>query len=245
MKTRKFDLEIRVGVFVFLGILVLATVIFSIRDFHIFREGYHIKILFNYAGGIKVGAPVRVAGVDVGAIKDIRILNRQDTKEAAVALTAWINRDVIIRADSLANINTLGILGEKYLEITPGSVTARILKASEILIGKDPVSLSRIFSTTYNMAIKMDKAISALNQFLKEPGLEDRTESILSNSEELISNLNVLTLNANILLDNINQGKGTIGRLIIDDSIYNDIEALVEDIKNHPWKLMYRPRRRR
>ena len=68
--TAKMNLELKVGIFTFIALIVLTIAVFSIGDIYIFRPGYLIKVCFSFASGVDVGAAVRVAGIEVGEIED-------------------------------------------------------------------------------------------------------------------------------------------------------------------------------
>lgn len=193
--------ELRVGAFIFVGLVVLFVIIFSIGDIGLFERGYTIKVTFGFANGLAESAPVRLAGVDVGEIHDIEIVRDQKTKKTRVELTAWIEKGVKIEEDSLAIINTLGLLGEKYLEVFPGTVGGEVLKEGEVLVGRDPVPVS------------------------------DMTEKMMAMAES-----------ATVVMDRLKNGEGTVGKLLTEDKIYNDLEALTADLRAHPWKLFKRGR---
>lgn len=193
-ETRSFDLK--VGLFVSIGIIIFFIVIFSIGDITLVREGYRINTIFSFINGLTESAPVRLAGVNVGYVDKIKLYYDENAKKTKVKVSAWINGDARIEKDSRASINTLGLLGEKYLEITPGNIESGILKKDEDLMGHDPIMMDQLTET-----------------------LGDLAES------------------ANDVMSGVKEGKGTVGKLLTDDTIYNDLEAFVKDIKAHPWKL--------
>jgi len=193
-ETKSFDLK--VGLFVSIGLIIFFIIIFSIGDINIVRKGYRIFTIFNFINGLGESAPVRLAGVNVGYVDNIRLYYDESAKRTKVKVSAWIRDDMRVEKDSRASINTLGLLGEKYLEITPGSAESGILKKNEQLIGHDPIMM-----------------------------------------DQLTEKLNNLADSANTVMTGVKDGKGTIGKLLTDDTIYNDLEAFVKDIKAHPWKL--------
>jgi phospholipid/cholesterol/gamma-HCH transport system substrate-binding protein len=133
--------EIKVGIFIAVGILIFFIVVFSIGDVYLIRKGYHINAIFNFANGITESAPVRVAGVNVGQVDKIEVFYDEEERKTKVKLLAWINDEKIkIERDSMVVINTLGLLGEKYLEIFPGLERENYLKSGESIVGRDPVA---------------------------------------------------------------------------------------------------------
>jgi len=120
---KKFDLEFAVGIFVLIGFLCLAYLSIQLGRLEVISERYYtINAAFEQAGGIRRGASIEIAGVEVGRVKSIRLENYQ----AVVSLS--IDRDVKIQEDAIASIRTKGIIGEKFVQITPGG--------SEILIAE-------------------------------------------------------------------------------------------------------------
>ena len=193
--------ELKVGIFIMIGIAVLFFIVFSVGEINFSKTGYRIKVLFNFANGIGGTAPVRLAGVGIGQVQGIRILRDEKNNSTKAELTVWVNDNTKIENDAVVTINTLGLLGEKYLEIFPGTPGKPILKNNDTLIGKDPVPM-----------------------------------------EKITENLAALSDSVRTIVDKIKSGEGTIGKLLNDDAIYNNLEGFTADIKKHPWKLLNRPR---
>ena len=195
----KTKLELRVGIFVFVGLIILVIFILSIGGFKTWSSGYHIKLSFNFVNGIKVGAPVRFAGVDVGEVKKIKLEFLPDEGRSDVNLDIWIRNIIKIPSDSSVWVNTLGLLGEKYVEIMPGTDYSHSLKHGDCLVGVDPLPIHQIFN----------------------------------NAENILRNLNDG-------IEKIKNKEGSLGKLIYDDAMYNELQALVTDIRKNPWKLFVR-----
>lgn len=200
--TENKALELKVGIFIAMGILIFIFMIFSIGDVYFIKKGYQINVVFDFANGLTESAPVRLAGVNVGQIDKIDIFFDEKDKKTKIRIAAGItNNKIRIERDSVAVINTLGLLGEKYLEIFPGTTTDDILEKGDEIIGRDPVPTEAL------------------------------TESIKS-----------LADSTNVVMTKLKTGEGTIGKLLVEEKIYNNLEALTEDIKKHPWKLLYKPK---
>jgi phospholipid/cholesterol/gamma-HCH transport system substrate-binding protein len=111
-----------VGVFLLIGIFSLIYISVKLGKLEVLgREGYTLYASFENAGGLKSGASVEIAGVKIGTVGSVQLNNYQ----ALVGLT--ITRNVKIQDDAIASIKTAGLLGEKYVEITPGA-SDRILR---------------------------------------------------------------------------------------------------------------------
>ncbi|HDZ77525.1 MAG TPA: MCE family protein [Candidatus Omnitrophica bacterium] len=231
---QKTRIEAKVGIFVFVGLIILVYFVTHIGDLHFLSSGYDLKVFFGFANGIKINAPVRVAGVDAGEIRKINVFFDPASKKTRVEISFWVKNDTKIPRDSEVMINTLGLLGEKYLEVIPGSDYSNLFKDGDILTGEDPVSMEELGKLGRRIAGKIENSIESLNELLKD---EDIKESLT----ETVKNLDKLTNKINLVLDKINRGEGTVGKFIYDEGIYQDLEAFMADLKAHPWKLLYRP----
>ena len=194
--------ELKVGLFVGIGIILFFIIVFSIGDVTLVKRGYRIHTVFSFIDGITESAPVRFAGVDIGHVEGIKLFVDEEARRAKVKVTVWVNSENRrIEKDAIATINTLGLLGEKYLEIFPGSIDSGMLKDGDSLAGQDPVMMRDVTNT-----------------------------------------LTELAKSAKTVVERLKNGEGTIGKLLTEEKIYNDLEDFVADIKAHPWKLLSKPR---
>lgn len=168
MADKSKSVELKVGIFVFIGFLVLAWFVLWIGDFNVIKVGYNVKIIFGFANGIKVGAPLRLAGVDQGEVKEITLTHDEATGDAKVIITAWVDSGAKIPKDSRAWVNTLGLLGEKYLEIIPGKDYQNVLAPGDVLRGEDPASIQEVTDLVKDIALESKEAISNLNAVLAD-----------------------------------------------------------------------------
>lgn len=235
MYTRVSNFELKVGIFIFIGIVILSVIVFSIGNFYSVKRGYILDVVFNFANGIGMGAPVRYAGVEVGEIKDIKVYFDEQENKPMVNLTIWVAQNTWINENAKATINTLGLLGEKYLEITPGTREARLLNKGDILRGYDPVSTEELTRSTKDLMAKIDSLIESINKIAGDEGMR-------ASLKNTVSNVEALTLGLRDFVSSVKEGKGTLGRFISDDKLYNDIDDMILDIKQNPWKLLYKPK---
>ncbi len=112
---KKFDLELAVGIFVLIGILSLGYLSIRLGKLEVVgARGYNIYADFSNAGGIKPGAVIEIAGVEIGKVKSVTLNNY------AARADFQINKGIKIQDDSIASIKTKGLIGEKFVQITPG-----------------------------------------------------------------------------------------------------------------------------
>lgn len=192
----KFRLELAVGIFIIVGLIILVSFVFLIRDFQIIRPGYKFDIVFGFANGLKVGAPARLAGVDVGEVKGIEIFYEPDSLKTKVKVRVWVKKDAMVPSDSEAWINTLGLLGEKYLEIIPGKNYNLLVRENDTFMGQDPVAMEEITEKTKKLVLKIDETLSGLNDVLSKIKTGEGTigkfiydEVVYKNIEEMTDDL--------------------------------------------------------
>lgn len=223
------NLEFKVGSFVLLALIGLSFFIFSITDSPIFEEGKTLKAVFNFANGLKKSAPVRIAGVDQGIVKELRLFFDTQENKTKAAIELWVKKDVHIPKDSTVMINQLGLMGEKYIEITPGVDTREFLQEGQVMVGVDPIAQEAIAQKVMEVASGLDKMIS-----------DEKTKSSISSTLE---NLSLVTGNLRDITSSVKDGHGTLGRILYDERLYDDLQGLTADLKANPWKLLYRPKK--
>lgn len=176
----------RLGLFVFLGTVLLVVAIFLVGNKEsLFIKSVYIKSYFTTVEGLRTGAPVRLSGLDIGSVSNIRLV--EDTT-GRVEVTMRIDTDLkqFIRLDSKANIETEGLVGSKIVTITPGSPKMEIIEDGGVIEARKPVSMTDIISETQS------------------------TMAYVRN----------LTRDFAEIINKVNEGQGSIGKLINDDELY-------------------------
>ena len=111
----KAKLELVVGIFVLVGIACLAYLSIKLGKLELIGgDVYEVEAQFNTATGLKPGASIEIAGVEVGRVKDITL------KDDRAAVLLAVNRSVKLYSDTIASIKTRGIIGEKFMALSPG-----------------------------------------------------------------------------------------------------------------------------
>jgi phospholipid/cholesterol/gamma-HCH transport system substrate-binding protein len=200
----KTKLELKLGIFVFIGLVIFVIAILSIGGFKTWASGYKVSFVFNFINGVKNGAPVRFSGVDVGEVKEIKFYYDDLEKKTKIRLTCWVHNDVKIPRDSKIWINTLGMLGEKYVEIMPGVDYANCTLTDGVLAGEDPIPMN----------------------------------DIVKSAKDIVDNLNV---GVNRILNK----EGTLGKILYDEKLYDELDALITDLKKNPWKIFWKTKEKK
>ena len=136
---KKFDVEIAVGIFVFFGILCLGYISVKLGKINLIGNHYYpVNAVFSTVKGLKKDTVVEISGVDVGKVDDIKLVNY----EAVVTLK--IRDDIQLQEDAIASIRTKGLLGEKYVEITPGGSDTLIKPGGSLHETEPPIDIEKL-----------------------------------------------------------------------------------------------------
>lgn len=201
-----------------------------------FSKAKELHVMYNYAGGIEEGSPVRVMGIKVGKVKKISFdpeFKMPDGEEVKLKLTVTIDDKAwsSVRKDSRFFINLAGVIGEKFLEISPGSLEAGVFAAGDYVRGEDPPRIDQLISQGYGLAGKM-------------LDLVEKNEGSVTN---MIAQLDRLTTNFNktlVLLDQTSRNKD-VSRLVnnaikISDDMAYLTGALRSKKAEESYELMHK-----
>lgn len=211
--------QFKVGILVLIGILILFYMSFRIGKFGVFKDtGYDIAVLLDSANGLDTKSPVQIAGVEVGKVKSITL----DGFKAMTTIT--IKKGVRIPVDSKVVIKTQGVLGEKYIEIIPGKETQMLASGESIKEVLSTANLDEIFD---NINVAAKNFGDTMGDF---KGLIGDTEK--ENIKKSLANINRLADSAARLMSEVEEGKGTLGLLVKDDTLYKDAKDTMASLKS-------------
>jgi len=254
----KLKSELAVGIFVVVGFVLLTLVIFGVSGIYLFRPGYSLKADFDYVGIIDRGAPIRYAGVKVGEVKSVDINESANGEDVShVRLTLFIVKGVRIYQNDKISVQGTHIMAEPHVEIGPAEADrGRLLKDGDQVKGISPVSMDDLIMQGKEIAGKINAFLTGVENSVKDPKSKEAISGVLVNLSELtaslntilkgqeqevragLSNLNKSADQLSILLEKMNQGQGTMGRLMADDELYKELLEFVRDLKKHPWRLL-------
>ncbi len=232
--------EVWVGIFVVVGIILLVLMTVKIEKFRIGKEvGYLLNIYFDSASGLDRNSPVRVAGVRVGNVEKIAL------EQGKAKITFHLPSNVILYKDAKAYIKSEGFLGEKYVEVSPGTPGYPKLEPNGVVEqGASPVDLEQFLSQVGAIrddikditkplgdvlkavdTKKVEGVINNLNKFSSQlTGIADESKKTFQKGTEAFSRIGEIG-------DRVKNGEGTLGKLIADETIYQDAKKTVQTAK--------------
>ena len=139
---KKYTVELFVGVFVVIGIAAMGYLSIQLGDVKIFSNtGYPVYASFDSTSGLKTGAVVEIAGVEVGIVKDIQL-----NEDFLSRVKMEIMPGVAIPDDSIASIRTRGIIGEKFIKLSPGGSDNMVKAGGRIMDTESSVDIEELVS---------------------------------------------------------------------------------------------------
>src|SRR5208337_5048280 len=171
-----------------------------------------LTINFQYADGITAGSPVWYAGFEVGGVKDIRIASGVADR---IAITVRISPDARVKKDSRAEIRSLGMMGAKYVEISPGSPESAELASGDVLEGKSPASLSEIIETGGKVASGLVDLVGEAKALVFEVRNEYTIKETIQNANALLVQVKENTADLGPIMKDIRQASGQGGKELV------------------------------
>jgi phospholipid/cholesterol/gamma-HCH transport system substrate-binding protein len=222
----KNTLETRLGLFVALAVLATAIILEMVGGIELFRPGYHVYALFKSAQELKEGDRVKMAGVEIGRVEHIRL----DETNNKVRVMMKVRKNTV-KTDSIATIRFQGLMGQNFVSIDFGTPTSDFVKDDQLIGSTEQPDLSSMMQKLDDVAsgvenltksftgVKIDKLVGPLI---------DIVEANKGPITATVSNLQSLTYG---LSSQIAEGKGTIGKLVKDEALYNSALAAVTNLQ--------------
>ena len=169
------QMQLRIGALVLVGIVLFIGFVLSIgKRSTLFQEKYSLWASFSSTEGLAVGSPVRLAGVTVGNVT--RITFGREPRDRRIAITLNVERRVQdrIRDDSVASIGTIGLVGDKVLEITVGSYDRPVLQPGAQLASMDPPDYFQLLQKGDRILDNVTRISASLDEFFSGGGKTER-----------------------------------------------------------------------
>lgn len=223
------SLETRLGVFFALAIIAGAIVLELAGSFDFFRPGLILKARFPSIQELKVGDPVKMAGKEIGRVEDIRFAD-----DRLLVTMKIVDRTATVRTDSRATIKFSGLLGQNYVAIDFGTPAGRPIETSDQEIQTyEQADFGALISKLDNVAADLKKITANFADLHLDEMIAPFTDFLTESRPRIMG---ILT-NAQAVSEQIASGKGTVGKLIYDDSLYNTALGTVTNIDNTASEL--------
>ena len=227
--------QVRVGLVIIFALTILSVGVFLVGQIgNVFGERYRLVTLMSSAVGLVPGAPVQVAGQTAGQVDRIEFISPDQRPSTGEAVAVWlaVNTEVQdqVRDDSRARVRTQGLLGDRLIDIEPGSSAARVLQDGDTLSSASALSYTELLG-------QASDAVDGLTRL--SASLADLTEGLLGGegtagqlivNDQLYRQLVTLGDNLNEVLAPVAEGRGVFGRMLTDEELYDRLVAAVTSL---------------
>jgi phospholipid/cholesterol/gamma-HCH transport system substrate-binding protein len=195
----------RLGVFIVATLAILVVGIFVIGSKqYLFSSTYQVKAQFDNVAGLDAGGDVRIGGVHSGTVHSI-LLPHKPGERVTVVMDLSRSTHEIIKQDSVATIETEGMLGNQYLAISFGSAGSPDVRDGDLLASQQPLEMADLLK---------------------------KANGILDSSQQAIQNTTLATASLNSISSKIDRGQGTVGALVNDRQLYNNLEQTTSALRD-------------
>ncbi len=239
--------QLRVGIFVLIGLVVFGFLILNATgDFNPFEKKLTLKARFASADGLREGAEVQLAGVNIGKVTAIKMLpfdSPEDAKiEAYFSVSPVLDGKPIterVRTDSTAQLVATSVLAnDKMINITPGTPEGEAVSPNDFLNSSVAISINQLTQTGNDLLQQINKLAIPTNEILNKANQGDGTlgkiindDSLYKNLDSTLSEAKLSMLKIQTVLDRVKSGDGTAGKLLNDPQLYNNLNKTVAQLE--------------
>jgi len=206
--------EMVVGAFVLIGLGAVFIMVMSIADQqNLFVKMYRLNATFRNVSGLKSGAPVFLSGVEAGSVESLSFTSGGWVQVALLVREDYGPR---VKTDSIATIGSVGLLGDKSVEISIGSLRADVLEPNEYLQTEVQLSIAELIDGFGSVRDRLEEVLDNMSEI---------TGALVEDRVALKRGLE----GAADLLESLTSGQGSMGKLLKDESLYNSLVTTVQD----------------
>lgn len=239
--------QLRVGIFVLFGLAVLAFLILNASgNFNPFEKKLRLRAQFPAADGLREGAEVQLAGVNIGKVEKVNLLPPDSPENARVEAVLQITQNLDgrpiserIRTDSTAQLIATSILAnDKFINISPGTAKGTPVSENDVLTSTTSMSINQLTQTGNELLQQINKMAIPTNEILNKANRGEGTLGRIINDESLYNNLDATVGETKLTLaklqntiDRINSGEGSAGKLLNDPELYDNLNRSVKQLE--------------
>ncbi|MCC6281741.1 MAG: MCE family protein, partial [Saprospiraceae bacterium] len=233
---------VKLGLFVLAGLSLLIVSLYILgKNRSMFGAGFEIKAHFRSVNGLVYGNNVRYSGIQIGSVQDVVFLN-----DTLIEVTMNIEKKMgaIIRHNAVASLGTDGLIGNRVVNIAPGSGQADLIQPGDLLPSKEEINtdemLQTLRRTNENIAgiseelrntVHEISSSTQLAALLNDPTLSANIKATLEHLHDASAKAALLMTNANTTLDMASEGKGALATLLRDTSLSFELKQAVQKIQ--------------
>jgi phospholipid/cholesterol/gamma-HCH transport system substrate-binding protein len=223
--------ELRVGLTVLFAAVTLTVLIFLMSGTTgMFTPKITLRSYFDNASGLRLGAPVRLEGVDIGNVEAIRIIRDNPQTPVEVTMKVSSKYDYALRKDSVTTLNTAGVLGETYVDIDSSEAKLGSAQNGDVLPIHDRPDFQDVVRSSQSTLQNMQTLLLRLDRIVTTVESGKGSVGKLINDPTLYNRLNATIADMQAVVNKVGSGQGSLGKLFNDDTLYNKANATVDKL---------------
>jgi phospholipid/cholesterol/gamma-HCH transport system substrate-binding protein len=223
--------ELRVGLTVLFASVTLTVLIFLMSGTTgMFTPKIILKSYFDNASGLRLGAPVRLEGVDIGNVEAIRIIRENPLTPVEVTMKVSSKFDYALHKDSFASLNTAGVLGETYVDIDSSKAKAGAARNGDVLPVHDRPDFQDVVRSGQSTLENLQTLLLRMDRILTTVESGKGSVGKLINDPSLYNRLNDTVGDLQGIINKVGEGQGSLGKLFNDDALYNKANATIDKL---------------
>jgi phospholipid/cholesterol/gamma-HCH transport system substrate-binding protein len=222
--------QLKVGAVILVALVIMGVAILKLgQSAHLFTSRYSLVSFVPNTAGLRVGGQVTVAGQLAGAVKSIEFLPVDADTARNLRITIEVDRDVQsqVRGDSQAKLKTLGLLGDKVFDITPGTPRFAALDDGDTLKLGEALDYEAVLVQASGALDQVVSLTGSLQKVADGVVQGQGTVGQLLTNRELFDNLNSTLATTNTLMARLQNPRGTVGQLLNDPALYNNLNRVL------------------
>jgi phospholipid/cholesterol/gamma-HCH transport system substrate-binding protein len=242
--------EIKVGLLIAAAIAVLLWASFSGGGTSIFESKMKYRAYFPNVNGLVKGSPVWLAGIEVGNVYSVKFVNLDSLRQIEVKFRVVKSAQKMLTTDATIKIGTIGFIGDKYVEITPGTLTSPVLEEGSVVASVPPGDLASVFAEgektvmaagdlTRNLTDitgRLRRGEGSAGRLFADDTLYNEMTRMLAaltvlindmqrSQGKIVSSLESMSQNLDGITGKVNTNQGTLGRIISDPGVYDRLHS--------------------
>ncbi len=254
--------NLKVGLLLTFALAMALWASFSGGGTSIFQGKEEYITYFKNVAGLLKGSPVWMAGVEVGNVKSIKFVNLDSLRQIEVRFRVSGDVHYMVTEGTEVQLGTIGFLGDKYIEVVPGTPGGPVIPAGSVILPRDVGEASAMFKEGQEaiqdvrsltggldtLMKRMNRGEGTLGKLAVDSALYLNMTKLMSsltllasdlqkNQERIVSSLERTSNSVSDLADKVNQGEGTLSKLVSDPALYNNLAATTAQLDTITMKL--------
>jgi phospholipid/cholesterol/gamma-HCH transport system substrate-binding protein len=224
--------QLKVGILVLVAVAVLIGLVFLMSGSTggLFARKLTLRSYFQNASGIKGGAPVTLEGVTIGNVTKVRIVPARNPTPVEVTMQVGEKEAYALHLDSTTSIQSAGVLGDSYLDISSEHASGPVPKNNAELRARNVPSIQQVVDTSQETLQKASAVMSKVEDLMDTLNSKRGTAGMFLNDPQVYKSTERLLANIEDISRSLKEGKGTLGKLLNDDSMYSKLNVTVDRV---------------